>query len=269
MSDESAPIFDAGTQTGFHDPAPPPTGLGLNTGYQSAFNSLLTATTPTAKREALAAMERAAVEHYARSQTHPNSTPGAFAAGVNSPAYADALARATNAPTPQAKQAAINEMERLTLAAQGEARPETMPDQLEGFEPARSIGQLVVPPEIAGAITDQRAFEGIREAAFAAGVPAALWQGALAQAHEHAHLLSAPDAVWNAHMDGVFAALDRSLGSPDARSAVVKDAASYLNALAELEPRLAEAADLLRCSAWGLTTAAHLWRSGVRPMKRG
>lgn len=36
----------------------------------------------------------------------------------------------------------------------------------------------------------------------------------------------------------------------------------------QVDPRLAEAADLMRLTPWGLSTAAQLHRSGIRPGKR-
>jgi cell division septation protein DedD len=72
--------------------------------------------------------------------------------------------------------------------------------------------------------------------------------------------------ILEAHMDTVMATLGKTHG-PDALPGIVKDGAAYLNALADADPHLARASDLMRASPWAVTQAAQLWRAGVRPAR--
>lgn len=246
------------------------TPLQHNPAYVAAFNDLVAATTPQAKHAAMQRLEIAAAGGAAPApapSASPVAAPGAAVPLSESQAYRDTLAKTVAAPTPQGREHYIRQLEAMTLAATpaAEAAPA---GPLEGFEPALSIGDLPLPPNLAAHVIDRAGFAAVQEAAVAVGIPKTVWGEALTQAADHLHLLKAPEADWNAQLDRTFAQLDRALGSPEARSAVVKDAAAFLKAVAEADPRLAEGADLMRLTPWGLTTAANLWRAGVRPGKR-
>ena len=260
----------------FDGGAPSPS-LGLNAAYQAAFNDYMAAGTPQAKNEALGRMEAAAIAGSSGNGggrgAAPSSAPSTGPSGASVPLmerqdYRDLLAKVQAAPTPQARDHWLRQMEAMAQEASASSPATAQGETLEGLEPAASIGELKPPAELAPHIADAAAFDQVREAAVAVGLPAVVFSEAMSQAHENLHLLKASDAEWNSHLDGVFAQLDRAHGSPEARSAVVKDAAAFLNAVADADPRLIEATDLMRASAWGLSTAAALHRAGIRPGKR-
>ncbi len=235
-------------------------GNGLNAAYRQAFNDLLASQTPQARNDAMVRMEQAALA----GPEKPLSAPPIG----QSAAYKDALARAMNAPTGQARAAAVAEMESLAImhsdvaaAAAARQADAAVP---EGFEPALWVGDLPIPPDMRQHIANMGEFEATREAAAAVGLPKAVWAEGLQQAAAYSHLEGASEEVWNQHMNGVLAALGKTHG-PEALPGIVQDGAAYLNALADADPRLARASDLMRASPWAVSQAAQLWRAGVRP----